>query len=253
MKLLTFTIYQYIIIFLSVLGIIGALRYGIIPTIPHIILTVILCIIIDGLFELVKTKKFIITQSSIITGLIIGEVLSPAQKFHIPILVSLLAITSKHFINFGKWHVFNPANFGLFIAMIIFSASNSWWTGSSGKLSIFLIIAFGVFLGYKMRNLQLLLAFFLTHFVIYSIFALIIQQGILNYALSINLYFMFFMIVEPMTTPKSKQGKIVYGILVAMLDFILFLLLPQYDNFIFALVIVNSFVPVINAVFKKYS
>lgn len=247
------------IIFLSILGLIGIFQHGISSTLPQVLIAVISCMIIDGIFEFVKNKKFAFSQSALISGLIISEVLAPNQKLYIPMLVSILAISSKHFINFDRRgsksrllvnrHVFNPANLGMFIAMLIFpSVSVSWWGGSN----LILMAILGLFLAYRMKNIPLLIAFFVAHSVMAILYSLFLNPSLLvNYLLSANPYFAFFMLVEPMTSPKKIQGRVIYGILVALVGFLMLQIAPRYDHLISALVIVDGIVPLyINRVFK---
>ena len=93
-----------------------------------------------------------------------------------------------------------------------------------------------------MKNFPLLAAFFVAHSVVAWLYAFSTGQRILGYVFSVNLYFMFFMLVEPMTSPKKLTGKIVYGILVAILGFLVIFILPQYDHYVTALIIVDLFV-----------
>ncbi len=250
MKIFKLTIYQYMIIFLSVIGVFGVLNKGIVNVLPHVMISVIACVVIDGVFEFAKTKRFVFSQSAVISGLIIGEVLEPGNLF-LALFVSFAATVSKHFINFDKRHVFNPANLGLFLAMVFFTNTSSWWGGSLSGWQWYVMAAFGIFIAYKMKNFPLLAAFFVAHSVIAGLYAFSTGQPILGYVLSVNLYFMFFMLVEPMTSPKKQTGKIVYGILVAILGFLAIFILPKYDHYVTALVIVDLFAPVINRIFVK--
>ena len=249
MKFLKFTIYNYMIIFLSIMGIFGFLKFGI-EIIPNFIIAISSCVLADGTFEFIKNKKFSITPSAIISGLIIAEVLSTNNLIYL-FIASVIAISSKHFINFENRHVINPANLGLFAVMLIFTNENSWWASSLGSPYHFVLIIFGIFLAYKMRNYLMIIAFLIAHSAIAVIYSFFTSQPMLGYVLSINLYFMFFMLVEPITSPKSPNGKILYGILVALVSFIILLVAPQYDHFISGLVIVDIFVPLINRIYRK--
>ncbi|MDD5129368.1 MAG: RnfABCDGE type electron transport complex subunit D [Candidatus Omnitrophica bacterium] len=70
-----------------------------------------------------KTRVFQISESSIITGLIVGYVVFSDEAWWRFVSASLLAIFSKYLIRFHKKHIFNPAAFGIFLAIIIFGAS----------------------------------------------------------------------------------------------------------------------------------
>jgi len=61
-----------------------------------------------------KNKVFELTESSIITGLIIGFVFSSDEVWWKIALACVLAILSKYLIRSQKKHIFNPAAFGIF-------------------------------------------------------------------------------------------------------------------------------------------
>jgi Na+-translocating ferredoxin:NAD+ oxidoreductase RnfD subunit len=87
---------------------------------------VISCAFIESLLFYLRNKKFTVTESSIISGLIIGYVLSSDHPWWMFLLASFLAIGSKHLIRFNKRHLFNPAAFGIFLTTILFGAQTQW-------------------------------------------------------------------------------------------------------------------------------
>ena len=98
-------------------------------------ISLIAAIAADSVITYLKTRKLIITESSVVSGLIIGYVISSSQAWWIIALASVLAISSKHLIRFtplekrnsltgfkGK-HIFNPAGFGTLAAVFLLGAS----------------------------------------------------------------------------------------------------------------------------------
>jgi Na+-translocating ferredoxin:NAD+ oxidoreductase RnfD subunit len=55
----------------------------------------------------------------------------------------------------------------------------------------------------------------------------------------VNLFFAFFMMPEPKTSPVSLKSKALYGILVASLGMMSFVVLPQYDFWMVSLILGN--------------
>ena len=77
---------------------------------------------VDTALAYLKTKKPEVTESSLISGLIIGFVLSSDSPLWIICLASIVAIGSKHLVRFKGRHIFNPAALGIFSVIILLGA-----------------------------------------------------------------------------------------------------------------------------------
>jgi Na+-transporting NADH:ubiquinone oxidoreductase subunit NqrB len=74
---------------------------------------VISALTVEAFLLYLKTKTLHVTKSAIITGLIVGYVVSSDEALWKIALAAVLAILSKHLIRFNKHHIFNPAAFGI--------------------------------------------------------------------------------------------------------------------------------------------
>jgi len=192
-------------------------------------------VIADLIIDYFKSRKFKMPSSAVITGLIVSLVMAPGQKIIYYIFASLLAILSKHLIRIEKRQIFNPAGFGLLATSIIFSATLSWW----GLINPWFISLCGVFIAYKIRRFPVIIGYLLTMGFLLSIYAIINKAGILEYFSVINLFFVFVMLIEPMTSPlESLQGWL-FGIIVVLAGFIFYLYLSRFDFAISGLLIGN--------------
>ena len=70
---------------------------------------VVSALAIEALVIYLKAKTFQVTESAIITGLIIGYVLSSDEALWKIVFAAALAILSKYVFHFRKKHLFNPA------------------------------------------------------------------------------------------------------------------------------------------------
>lgn len=105
-----------------------------------------------------RTKAFRLTSSSIITGLIIGCVLFSGQAWWKFLAASVLAILSKYLIVFKKKHIFNPAAFGIFLALILFGAYAQW----RGTYAWYILLPCGVYFAQKIGKLKIVISYFLV-------------------------------------------------------------------------------------------
>ena len=100
-------------------------------------ISLIAAIAADSIIVYLKTKKIIITESSVVSGLIIGYVLSSNQAWWMIAFASILAISSKHLIRFKARHIFNPAGFGILTAVFLFSSSTCSLHPGNSTINLF--------------------------------------------------------------------------------------------------------------------
>ncbi|HLC85772.1 MAG TPA: RnfABCDGE type electron transport complex subunit D [Candidatus Nanoarchaeia archaeon] len=230
----------YMILFLFILTIIGAIKYGADETIPQLLAALITGIVLDLLINYLKERRILFPSSAIITGLLIATGISIETKIYIPAVLTAIAIISKHLIKINNKHIFNPANFGLLIGILSFSKGIQWWAADA----LWLVIPFGIFLTYKVRKYSIVISYAITHLIISLILFAFTKN--LQYLYLLNIFFVLFMLIEPITSPTTKKGKIIFGAVFASLVFILQLLTPQLDTFILSLSVANAFVPLLN-------
>ena len=207
-------------------------------------ITVISAIGIESTILFFKNKKISITDSSIISGLIIGYVLSSDNPWWIFILASLLAICSRHLIHFNKKHLFNPAAFGIFLTVIFFGASTQW----KGTYLWYILLPFGLYFISKVQKLEVLIGYALTALSLFIIQAVMQKTSLFNIFGYLSYFYIFIMMIEPKTTPVKPSGKFIFGIGVAVLIFVLTEAGVRFDSELCVLLVLNVFVPLLNKI-----
>jgi len=182
--------------------------------------SVITSILADSIISYLKKKEFVLTESSVITGLIIGCVLPGSERWWLIALAALFAIVSKHVIKFHGRHFFNPAAFGVLISVFLLGASTEW----KGAYIWYIIIPFGIYASFKIKKMELIISYFIASLILFGGQAVIQRVQIFNILGYLNYFFIFIMLIEPMTTPMTKFGKIIFGSGVGALIFILYAL-----------------------------
>ena len=181
-------------------------------------ISLIAAVTTDFFITYLKTKRFIITESSVVSGLIIGYVMSSGEMWWIITLASIFAISSKHIIRFNGRHIFNPAGFGVLVAAFLLGASTEW----KGANLWYIVIPFGIYFVFKIKKQEIVVSYFIASFVLFGAQALIQNTQILNILGYLNYFFIFIMLIEPMTTPMTYYGKIIFGSGAGVLIFILY-------------------------------
>lgn len=195
-------------------------------------IAVISALAADFLFMYFRKEKLRFDDSSVISGLIIGFVLSCNQSWWIFSLAAIFAIASKYLVRFNNKHIFNPAGFGIFLTVLFFHGFSQW----KGASIWYIMAPFGIYFVYKIKKLEIIVSYILAFLILFGFKGF----GYFNY------FFASVMLIEPKTTPVTKRGKIIFGLGVAILLFILTKLNFPYEAEVFSLLVMNLFVPLLN-------
>ncbi len=177
--------------------------------------------IVDFLYCKIMNRKSS-RDGTVITGLIISLVLSVTTPWFIVAGTAALAILSKHLLVYKKKPIFNPAAFGLLLSIFIFQTGQSWW-GAFGDLPwwmITLLLIGGFMVTERVNKFPQVFTFLGTFFVLLFLMGYF-QIGSAADALRppfINaaLFFVFFMLTDPPTSPAKYKEQVMFGFLSAV-------------------------------------
>lgn len=191
-------------------------------------------------------RTHIQAESSFITGMILTFIMTPTVTFEglaVLAAVGALAGASKFLFAWMGRHIFNPVAAGVFIASLFGLAYASWWVATP-PLFIFILIPTLLIL-YKTRRLAMGAVFALVAtavlFVVFAGYGLDVAQSaalLLSWPL---LFFLGFMLTEPMTMPAKLWQQVIYAALVGVLFATPFSVGPFEMTPITALLIGNLF------------
>ena len=208
------------------------------------LISLVSVVFLDLFLSYFKNRKFSVSESSIISGLIISFVLSSDSYWWVIVLTAVFAILSKHFILVNKKHIFNPAGFGIFLSIVFFGANTQW----KGTYLWYVFVPFGFYFVYKIRKIGLIISYFITAIILFGTQAIMNREGLINIFGFFSYFYIFIMLIEPKTTPIKTFGKIVFGACVAGLIFIFTQIGVRFDAELAALLILNILLPVINKI-----
>lgn len=230
------------VLILLILATVGVFQQGAGYLLPQLAISVLTAVGLDYVIIYIKSKKILFSTSAVISGLIIALILKPGVSWYIPILAALIAIGSKHAIRIKGKHIFNPANFGLLLSMFVLRTYLVWW----GSNIAWLVLVLGGLIAYRFKRFHLLISFLITQFVLLGTYSALNGEPILNVIFMANLFFIFVMLVEPKTSPTTRNGRIIYGALTGIFSSLFILVVPVRDPSVMGLALSNLFVPVIN-------
>ena len=206
------------------------------------LLAVISTVAIEALILYSKTKRLQITESAIITGLIIGYVVSSDEAWWKIIFAAALAILSKYVIRFRERHIFNPAAFGILISTILLGASTQW----KGTYLWYILIPFGIYFMCKIRKAEIVFGYAIISLTLFGAQAFLQKISPWNIFGYLSYFYIFIMVIEPKTTPLNYLGKYLFGAGLAAVIFILTETGAKFDVELLSLLVMNAAAPLLN-------
>ena len=247
-----------VIITVHVLGQVG-LHFS--ASVVQILAAILACASIEVVLAFRQSRSFVWPASAMLTGsgvaLILRVVGTPpddpwnTSSWYVFAGVAAVSLLTKYVIRYRGSHVFNPSNIGLVLAFVVLGSSrveplDFWWA----PLNAWMIAAYVVIVGGGLlitRRLRLL-ALAATFWV-----GLAAGTGVLassGHCITTNwafgpvcgfdfwrviitspevMIFLFFMITDPKTVPAGRVGRVVFGLLVAVVSALL--MAPQTNEF----------------------
>jgi Na+-translocating ferredoxin:NAD+ oxidoreductase RnfD subunit len=212
-----------LIIILGVLAVIAGMGEGIARVAPGLVSAVATAALIDTPILWRRRKTWEVPSGAILTGLLVGMVLSPHEPWYVPACTSAVAIGSKYAFRTRSANVFNPAALALVGTFYVFDTGQSWW-GAVPAIPPFvglpLLFATGIFITDRVNKIPLVIAFLGTYYGLFTVTAFVGDPGrvaeiFVTPDLQAVLFFAFFILTDPPTSPVRYPDQIVCGALVA--------------------------------------
>ncbi len=164
-------------------------------------------------------------ESASITALILTLIVEPFALFEniiVLTLIGVVAMASKYVLAIRKKHIFNPAAVSVFLSAIVLNAGASWWVGSIYTLP--LVVLGGLLVLAKIKRFELVGGFLVVYFSTLILFG----RGVTinSFIVPSIWFFVFVMLVEPLTSPSTKNKQFFFGAFVAMVYFLLPKIIP---------------------------
>jgi Na+-translocating ferredoxin:NAD+ oxidoreductase RnfD subunit len=178
----------------------------------------------------VRRKRWVFPDGALITGLIVGMILTPVTPLWTVVVTSAIAIVSKYLVRTHTANVFNPAALALLISFLAFGTGQDWWGAMSEanpkSASILLIVA-GAFVLQRVNKLTVGVTFLGVYYALITITSFVGNTATVSELyrapdIQAALFFAFFMVSDPPTCPPSTRDQIIYGCIVGAVSFATF-------------------------------
>src|ERR1700674_3152331 len=155
--------------------------------------------------------------------------LTPREPWYVPACTSAVAIASKYIARTRTANVFNPAALALVATFYLFDTAQSWWGALGGMTpsALVVLLATGVFITVRVNKIPVVLAFLGSYYLLFTLAAFVGDPGRVSELyrtpdLHAALYFAFFMVTDPPTSPPGHRDQLAYGAIVAVTSFAAF-------------------------------
>ncbi|HZU36311.1 MAG TPA: hypothetical protein VFA18_10405 [Gemmataceae bacterium] len=205
------------------------------------------------LAELVLSRlmvgKWPFLPSAYISGISVGILIRSTLLWPY-ILCSLISIVSKYALRWRGRHLWNPSNFGvsvlLFLAPVVVAPLSVQWSNQFWPLLV--IWCLGTMTLYRLGRLHITLTYVTAFLLLAPLRSMLTGHNLLAEIAPITgpMYqlYIFFMITDPKTTPRTKRAQILVTILIAVAE-VGFRWARQVDAPFYALFVVG---PTANAI-----
>lgn len=228
-------------VFITIILITGHFTFGILEGYKAIVLAITSSIGTELLLGKITTGKWKNITSAYISGISVGILIRSTFLWPF-VLTSVLSIMSKYILRYQGRHIWNPSNFGI-TWMLIFAAhsvaglSIQW---GNNLLAMLVIWMLGLVIVWRVNRLHITLTYVISFTFFAALRSLITSHGFFAELAPLTgpMYqlFIFFMITDPATTVKSRNGQILVAFLIALIEFVLrlnqFIYAPFYALFI---------------------
>ena len=236
-----------LLVVLSLLVVVATFGEGIKAVAPGVVAAVAAAVLIDAPILRLRHPRWVFPDGAILTALFVAMVLSPQEPWYVAAITSAIAIVSKYVIRIGKANVFNPAALGLVATFYMFDTGQSWWGAlpELAPLAVLLLFAAGIFITRRVNKLPGVLAFLGAYYALITVAAFLGDPGRVAELfrtpdLHAALFFAFFMVTDPPTSPPRYRDQLVYGGITAVVSFAMFELVGAACFLLVGLLVANA-------------
>jgi Na+-translocating ferredoxin:NAD+ oxidoreductase RnfD subunit len=233
-------------IVLAILVALAAPTEGIARLAPGLGAAVVFAGLLDAVILRWRDGAWVFPSGAILTALIVAMVLSPHEPWHVTAITSALAVASKYLARGRSANVFNPAALAIVATSRIFGTGQSWWGALPDVHPAALIVLFsaGIFIADRVNKMPMVIAFLGTYFALFTITAFVadparVAEIFRSPDAQAVLFFAFFILTDPPTSPVKYGDQIVCAVIVAVVAYMLFEFVGTVSYLLIAVLVGN--------------
>jgi Na+-translocating ferredoxin:NAD+ oxidoreductase RnfD subunit len=217
------------IVILAIIGMLAALTEGVWLVLPGIAAAVASASAIDAIILRLRSGHWEFPDGAVLTGLFVAMILSSHESWQVAAITASIAIVSKYVFRSRFANLFNPAALALVISFYAFHTEQSWWgaTPEPFPLAMAALFVSGFYIIDRINKMPLVLSFLGIYYLLFTTTAYLGQPRMVMEIfrepdLHASLFFAFFILTDPPTSPVRYTDQIACGIIVAVASYAIF-------------------------------
>jgi Na+-translocating ferredoxin:NAD+ oxidoreductase RnfD subunit len=214
--------------------------------VPLLVSAILVAGVIDVFILRKKNGAWEFPSGAVLTGLIIAMILTPFEPWYVAAAASAIAVVSKYLFRSRFANVFNPAALAIVVTFYIFDTGQSWWGAlpELAPMSLALLFVTGVFIADRVNKIPMVLIFLGIYYSLFTLTAYLsnpahVAEIYRTPDLHAVLYFAFFILTDPPTSPVKYPHQLLYGAIVAVTSFAFFELIGAVYYLLAAVLVGN--------------
>ena len=208
---------------------IAARHEGVTLVAPRVFGAVLIAGVFDAIVLRLRHPRWEFPSGAVLTAMIAGMVLSVQTPWYVIPATALAGVAAKYWVRTRGANVFNPAALGIVAVFPFFHPAQNWW-GALPDVTPVAQLALpvgGVFIAWRVNKLPLVVAFLGFYFALFTGAAFVrdpwwVAEIFRTPDLQAVLYFAFFILTDPPTSPIAPRDQVVFAALVALVGFAVF-------------------------------
>lgn len=202
---------------------------GITQLAPGLVSAVAVAAALDALILRIRGNAWELPSGAILTGAIVAMVLSPQEPWYVGASTAAIAVLSKYLFRTHAANVFNPAALAIVATFYIFDTGQSWWGAlpELAPVALVVLLVAGVFIADRVNKMPLVLVFLGSYYLLFTVTAFLgdprqVAEIFRAPDLHAVLFFAFFILTDPPTSPVKYPSQLVCGVIVATVSYAVF-------------------------------
>lgn len=168
-------------------------------------------------------------SGAVLTAAIIAMVLRAQEPWYVVAITAEIAVLSKYVFRSRMANVFNPAALAIVVTFYLFHTGQNWWGAlpDSPPVTQLVLVAAGLFIVDRVNKMPLTLSFLGCYFALFTVMTFVrnplpVAEIFRTPDLEAALYFAFFILTDPPTSPAKYRDQMFCGVIVAVTSFAVF-------------------------------
>lgn len=205
---------------------------GVAAVVPGVLAAAGVGMILDAAILRLRKRRWEFPSGALLTGLIVAMVLTPQEPWYVAAVTTAFGVASKYLLRAASANTFNPAALALVASFYLFDAGHSWWGALPDlpAIAIVLLVVSGLFIADRVGRVPAVIAFLASYYLLSTSTAFVgdparVAELFRAPDLHAALYFAFFMVSDPPTSPPHARDQLTFGVITGIGSFLAFALI----------------------------